>query len=180
MPRIRNIRAAVSRAPVSRTRKVKRQVFPPDACLDKLDRPAWGPAPADATPLIRRCHELRTKPLDKFTVEDLRTMIEQRIGLLYLTPLALRVLKANPWAAGDFYEGDLLATVLRINPEFWMVNYDWAFELQAIVDELGPVPSDELGPVLTDDLADYVRRPIADLADTIMIIEKQLRRGPVA
>ncbi len=44
--------------------------------LDTVDPPAWGPAPPDATLLIKRCHELRTKPLIDFTVEDLRIMIE--------------------------------------------------------------------------------------------------------
>ena len=150
----------------------------PDACLDALERPSWGPAPDDSTFLIRRCHELRTKPLNKFTVEDLRIMIGQQLGLEYLTPIALRVLKENPWAAGDMYEGDLLEAVLRIKPEFWVENYDWARELQAVVDDLGPVPSDEFGPVLTDDLAGYIRAWIDRFTgETIPIIEKQLRQG---
>jgi hypothetical protein len=45
--------------------------------LDTVDPPAWGPAPPDATPVIKRCHELRTKPLTDFTDTDLRIMIEQ-------------------------------------------------------------------------------------------------------
>jgi len=46
--------------------------------LDTVDPPAWGPAPPDATPLTTRCHELRTKPLRDFTVEDLRIMIGEQ------------------------------------------------------------------------------------------------------
>jgi CDI immunity proteins len=57
--------------------------------LDTVDPPAWGPAPPEATTLIKRCHELRTKPLIDFTDEDLRTMIDQRVALDRLVPLAL-------------------------------------------------------------------------------------------
>ena len=61
----------------------------PTAC-HALDAPAWGPAPAEATYLVRRCHEVRNKPLDEFTVEDLRLMIGQQIALQHLVPLALQ------------------------------------------------------------------------------------------
>jgi hypothetical protein len=33
------------------------------ATLDDVDRPAWPPAPRDATWLVQRVHELRRKPL---------------------------------------------------------------------------------------------------------------------
>ena len=50
--------------------------------LDTVDPPAWGPAPPDATLLIKRCHELRTKPLIDFTAEDLRIMFGQQVALI--------------------------------------------------------------------------------------------------
>ena len=63
--------------------------------LDTVDPPAWGPAPPDATPLITRCHELRTKPLRDFTAEDLRIMIGQQVAL---SPWCC--LRARPAAIG--------------------------------------------------------------------------------
>jgi hypothetical protein len=66
-------------------------------------------------------------------------------------------------------EGTLLATVLRVKPELWMENHDWAHELQNIVHEIGPLPSDHV----RDDF-----RPLIDaFAETIASIEKRLRRA---
>jgi hypothetical protein len=91
--------------------------------LDELDPPAWG-EPTYGTHLVTRCHELRRKPLDDFTVEDLRIMIGQQIALSHLVPLALLVLEANPLAEGDFYRGDLLNSVLRVEADYWQEHQD--------------------------------------------------------
>jgi hypothetical protein len=119
---------------------------------------------------VQRVCELRTKPLNEFSVEDLRIMIGQQLGLLRLTPIALRVLNENPWAAGDYYEGDLLAVVLSIKPEFWMVHTDLASELQGIVRDLDPLPSDHIGDKLRHRIDQFDQ-------DATAIIEKRSRRG---
>lgn len=62
----------------------------PTGCLDALDPRAWGFAPPEATYLVRRCHEVRNKPLHEFTVADVRLMIGQQIALQHLVPLALQ------------------------------------------------------------------------------------------
>ena len=103
--------------------------------LDTVDPPAWGPAPPDATLLIKRCHELRTKPLIDFTVEDLRIMIEQRVALDRLVPLALRRLKPEPLAQGDYYPGDLLASVLRVDTAFWERSPDSDVSLRKLTED---------------------------------------------
>ena len=36
-----------------------------------------------------------------------------------LVPLALRVLAGDPLAEGDFYPGDLLAALLRLDAAYW-------------------------------------------------------------
>lgn len=92
--------------------------------LDILDPPAWGPPPPDATLAIRRCHELRTKPLRDFTVEDLRFMIEHQVALHHLVGIALTRLHADPLLKGEHYPGDLLASVLRVDPAFWESRLD--------------------------------------------------------
>jgi hypothetical protein len=107
-------------------------------------------------------------------------MIGQQLGLPYLMPIALRVLKESPWASGDLHEGDLLVMVLSVKPEFWVDNHDWARELQAILANLGPVPADPLGLVSTDDLEGHVRRLIETFTqETLPMVERQLRRGPL-
>jgi hypothetical protein len=104
--------------------------------LDTVDPPAWGPAPPDATFLIKRCHELRTKPLRDFTVEDLRIMIGQQVALIRLVPLALDRLELDPLAEGDYYPGDLLASVLQADATVWEWSPDLTVEMRKLAESL--------------------------------------------
>lgn len=72
--------------------------------------------------LVTTCGILRKKALENFEIEDLRIMIGQNIGLKYLIPIATKVLDKNILAEGDFYQGDLLKSVLTSEIEFWKIN----------------------------------------------------------
>ncbi|MFF4894364.1 contact-dependent growth inhibition system immunity protein [Micromonospora chersina] len=87
--------------------------------IEQLERDVWPDPGPDATSLVRRCTELRRKPLAEFTVEDLRIMLGQEIGVPALLPLAVQVLLRDPLAEGDYYPGDLLADVLRQPDSAW-------------------------------------------------------------
>jgi contact-dependent growth inhibition (CDI) system CdiI-like immunity protein len=100
--------------------------------LDTVDPPAWGPAPPDATPLVTRCHELRTKPLRDFTAEDLHIMIGQQLALGPLVGLALDRLRPDSLIEDDDYPTDLLASVLRVDPAFWARSPDSDIELHKL------------------------------------------------
>ncbi len=76
------------------------------------------------TRLVTRCTELVKIPLNEYSIEDLRLMIGQELGLFYLVPLAIETLTDDLFAEGDLYEGDLLANVLKINRTFWKQNPD--------------------------------------------------------
>lgn len=80
--------------------------------LEQLEKDVW-PEPGFQSNLTMTCYELRKKELSKFTVEDLRIMLGQSIGAKYLLPMAIKILKENPFAEGDFYEGDLLDAISR-------------------------------------------------------------------
>jgi hypothetical protein len=69
--------------------------------------------------LTIKINELLQKSLNTFTVEDLRLMIGQQIGLKHLIALAIEILKTDLFAEGDFYAGDLLQSVLNIESRFW-------------------------------------------------------------
>ena len=109
--------------------------------LDELDPPAWG-APTHDSYLVRRTHELRRVPLGEFTAEDLRIMIGQQIGLPYLVPRALDVLQVNPLAEGDFYPGDLLQAVLRIDVDYWREHVEQRERVSTLVATLVPIDND--------------------------------------
>lgn len=70
-------------------------------------------------PLINKVLKLRKIPLNELSVENIRLMIGQNEGLMYLIPLAIHVLKDDLFAEGDFYPGDLLQNVLNRPSSFW-------------------------------------------------------------
>jgi hypothetical protein len=51
--------------------------------LDTLEGDEWGPPTYDSY-LVATCHRLRKKPIGAFTVEDLRILIGQDVGTLFL------------------------------------------------------------------------------------------------
>jgi CDI immunity proteins len=103
--------------------------------LEQLEKDIWE-NPIGETFLITRCCELRKKKLEDFTIEDLRIMIGQSIGLQYLIPIANEKLRHNPMAKGDFFEGDLLQKVLNVDLDFWVENKQYWVELKKIIIEI--------------------------------------------
>jgi hypothetical protein len=95
-----------------------RASFVSSQTLDELDPPAWGDADHNAG-VVGTCHRLRKKPLDAYSVEDLRIMIGQNIGVQFLLPLAVAILECEPLVKGDLYAGDLLAVTLAVPDAHW-------------------------------------------------------------
>ena len=60
----------------------------------------------------------------------------------YLVPLAVEQLRRDPFVAGDYYPGDLLAAVLLVDPTFWHEQPQLRKAVQEIVDPLTPFPED--------------------------------------
>lgn len=92
--------------------------FEKSQSLQALEKDDWGEPTFDSN-LVKECHRLRRVPLKDYTIEDLRIMIGQEIGLNYLVELAIEKLEQNPLAEGDYYAGDLLVNVLRVDSRFW-------------------------------------------------------------
>lgn len=97
--------------------------FNKDSTLQELEGTTLG-EPEFGSRLVTRVHHLYKQPLATFTVEDLRLMIGQGVGLPFLVPLAVEMLEENPLAGGDYYHGDLLVAVLRVDKEFWKKHQD--------------------------------------------------------
>ena len=85
--------------------------------------------------LVFTCTRLYEKPLQEFTIEDLRIMIGQKIGLEFLVPIALERLVENPFEQGDFYPGDLLMNLLRLPADYWHKHPDLRWELADTVQD---------------------------------------------
>ena len=103
--------------------------------LQELEHADWGEPNYDSY-LVTTCHRLRRKPLMEFTIEDLRIMIGQQIGLPYLLPLALDHLAENPWSSGDLFPGDLLTNVARVPPQFWQQHPELQDRMNWVVFQL--------------------------------------------
>jgi hypothetical protein len=105
--------------------------FDPSRTLQELEGDDWG-EPTCNSYVVRECHRLRRVPLREFTPENLRLMIGQQNGLRYLIPLAFELLRDDPFIAGDHYEGDLLAAVLRADSRFWVASPELRVEAARI------------------------------------------------
>jgi hypothetical protein len=110
--------------------KKKTSTFKPEynwleKSLDSLEKVTWPSIdPNEGSYLITTCHKLRKKQLKEFTTEDMRIMINQNIGLKFLIPLAIQTLQQNILAEGDYYEGDLLKSVLTSDLNYWREYQD--------------------------------------------------------
>ncbi|MEZ0230226.1 MAG: contact-dependent growth inhibition system immunity protein [Planctomycetota bacterium] len=120
--------------------------------LDQLEGDAWPEEPSYDSHLVTTCHALRRKPVGEFTIEDLRIMIGQNIGLDHLVPVAVEKLLEDPLAEGDFYPGDLLKNVLSVPSGFWTKHERLRATLADRLRSSGPYPED-----LGDLVASFVR-----------------------
>ena len=111
--------------------------------LQDLEGQKWPETTVDS-PLFQECHRLHEVPLRDFTIANLSTTIGQNIGLEYLVPLAIEMLRENPLAEGNCYPGDLLANVLIASPEFWRDHPDLHKQLIPITERaLATASADE-------------------------------------
>ncbi|MFB7330631.1 contact-dependent growth inhibition system immunity protein [Streptomyces adustus] len=110
--------------------------------LEELEHGRWPDPSADDTRLVATALALRRRPIGELTVEDIRLLIRQDIGVSHLLPLALEVLRENPMAEGHMYEGDLLSAVLASKPSVWAEFPELGRELRVIVSKLTGLPPD--------------------------------------
>jgi hypothetical protein len=100
--------------------------------LQSLENDDWG-QPTNTTGLVKDCHRLRRKPLAQFTPGDCRLLLGQNISLEYLVPLALTWLSDNPFMEASYYHGDLLLSLLQIEPQFWQTHPHYWWEVTHLI-----------------------------------------------
>ena len=92
-----------------------------DQNLEQLEKEVWKNPGYDSY-LATTIYSLRKKPLKDFSIEDLRIVIGQNMGLDHLIPIAIQRLSKNLLAEGHFYPGDLLQNVLDCDESYWTRN----------------------------------------------------------
>jgi hypothetical protein len=92
--------------------------------LENLEKKNWDYLKEEESSLLKTCFQLSKKPVGEFEIEDLRIMIGQSFGLNHLIPIAIDVLNQNILAEGDYYEGDLLNSVLNSSDDYWKNSKD--------------------------------------------------------
>ena len=129
-----------------------------DRTLEQIDNSDWGQPPYDSY-LVHTCHNLRKKPLRDFTTEDLRILIGQNINLEILILFAIDRLKKDILAEGDFYEGDLLNSVLASDPEYWKSNrLHWETILQIFEQNISVLKNHDTSRTIKDGWFDNFRK----------------------
>lgn len=127
--------------------------FSPKLSLEQIEGDVWAQPSSEATQLIRTVHRLRSKPVGSLEAEDLRIMIGQNVGVDTLVPLALTRLRQKPLLEGDFYPGDVLAAVLRIDNSYWQAHPAYLQKVNEIISSI-----DNPGPPLDEEVKRFRNR----------------------
>src|SRR5687768_10789017 len=101
--------------------------------LESLEKKNFGPVPTDESSIVRRLWMLRKVPINELTVDDIRFMIIQGASLRYLLIEAIALLRENVMTEGNYYEGDLLNAVLKLDEEQWTSNKAHWFEVDTLI-----------------------------------------------
>ncbi|MFI8213668.1 contact-dependent growth inhibition system immunity protein [Streptomyces werraensis] len=97
------------------------QPVDPTQSLERLEGQRWPEPREDATSLVRAVHELRRRPVGHLRSDELARLITQDVGLPWLLPLAVRILRdtAPSQVAGGWYDDDLLYAVVTRKTQVW-------------------------------------------------------------
>lgn len=101
--------------------------------IENLERDFWGLSPKDSTPLVDKVYRLRTVQIEKLEQKDIRLLIGQNVGLKFLIPVALDILRDNIFVDTELFEGDLLKSVITIDNNFWNDNKELKDQLDGLL-----------------------------------------------
>jgi hypothetical protein len=99
--------------------------------------------------LADRCAIACNKKLKDISIDEIRMLVGQSIGLEYIIPLALSFLEKEPLINAGMYKGDLLSIVLDVSDDFWKKNptqNNRLAEIRISVEELHKTISEEIMP----------------------------------
>jgi len=102
--------------------------------IEQLENDIWSDSNFPTT-LVEKCYHFRKLAIKDLSVEQFRLLIGQNIGLTFLIPSAVEILRENILSAGNFYEGDLLSAVLSSENSYWLANPEIRMALTTLLSE---------------------------------------------
>lgn len=106
--------------------------------------------------VVQISQRARKKPLSQLSKEEIRLLIGQKIGLRYLIPIALSILREDPLVEVSYFEGDLLLQLLHLSEEDWKHNEGDLESFQSLISEnlslirsCSEIPNDCLKDIIT-------------------------------
>lgn len=106
--------------------------------IEELENSYWGEPPVDSY-VVGACHKARQKPLKLLSNEEIRLLAGQKIGLKYILPIAVEILKRNAFIEITYFEGDLLLQILRLDISDWEGNTQALDDFKEIVRQNMPM-----------------------------------------
>ncbi|WP_162603968.1 contact-dependent growth inhibition system immunity protein [Streptomyces sp. CS014] len=121
--------------------------------IEQLEGIEWPDPPSDGTGLVKAVHNLRKRPIHLLTAWDMSRLIGQDVGIPWLLPVALEVLRetATDQPMGGFYDDDLLTAVLTRQSPIWQSNPQWATDLKEIISLL-----EDISPNIREDVQRFL------------------------
>ena len=104
--------------------------------------------------MIGRVLALRRKPLASLTNGEVRLAVGQKVGFPFTLELAIDRLRADPLVEGDYYPGDLLTALVRLEETEWEGRNDLTSELTVLFRQALKRPNEE-----TEALRDSLQLP---------------------
>ena len=125
--------------------------------IEQLENDYWKDEIEFPSNLVINCHKYRKIPIKDLTIEQLRLLISQKVGIDYLTKIAIEKLEQNILAEGDLYEGDLLEAVLGLPTEFWTDKQTEFRTLRSLVERNSEQIKIELGEKKFDRINEKIK-----------------------
>ncbi|WP_295118575.1 contact-dependent growth inhibition system immunity protein [uncultured Chitinophaga sp.] len=87
------------------------------------------------TILIETCHNARKKKIKDLSLNELRTLLTQDIGIPYILPSVMEVLEKDLMTDTRFYPGDLLLAAVSMPETTWQGNMETGLRLKGMIVE---------------------------------------------